>query len=198
MAKAICWFASCIAAGMCASGTVVVAQTSPGSSPTEIQSQKLNGPWSPLQEGEAAGVMQADTSRPADSHEKYLHLDVTKTAGPGQGRAGAICTAPIAVQNGRWYDATFRAIADGRSVGIVFSLEKADGTVLARTTLPEIGRVQRGGDGTDTQTNSQPQEYSVALHARGSDTKAHLTLTPIEPTSVWIDELTIASRTTDR
>jgi hypothetical protein len=171
-----------------------IGQISSNVSSADRQSQELTTGWSLLKEGEAEGDIEPGAKRPTDSNTTFLHINVTKTAQPGRGRIGAINSTPIMVDEGKWYDATFRAIADGRSVGIVFSLEGTDGKVLARTTLPEIGRVRRGGGGNDTETNPTPRQYTAALHARASDTNAHVVMTPIEPTSVWIENLTVTQR----
>ena len=158
------------------------------------QAWDLTSGWSLLREGEAEGSIEPEAARPAEPGAKYLHITVTKTAPPGRGRVGAINSTPIKVDEGKWYDVTLQAIADGRSVGMVFSLESADGKVLARTTLPEIGRVRSGGGGNDTQSNPLPRKYTLALHARASSVHAQVTLTPIEPTSIWIENLTITPR----
>jgi hypothetical protein len=187
----------CCAAIVLAVNFWAVAQENNASAKTDEARQKLMTGWSLLKEGMAEATFEADAARPSDPGQKYLHVNVTKTAGPGQGRAGAVNSNPIEVRADAWYDATFRAIADGRPVGMVFSLEGADGKVLARTTFPEIGRVGRGARDNEktVEENPTPRRYSVALHARGTDPRAHLVMTPIEPTSVWIDELTIAPRT---
>src|SRR5262249_43558163 len=108
---------------------------------------ELSDGWSLVEEGEAQASIETKATHPGDLSTKYLHISVTKTARPGMGRTGATNSQEFDVQEGKWYDGTFRAIVDGRSVGMVFSLETADGKVLARTTLAEIGRGRRlGGD----------------------------------------------------
>jgi hypothetical protein len=187
----------CCAAIILAINFWAAAQENNSSTKADDSRQDLMTGWSLLKEGVAEGTFEADAARPSDPDQKYLHVNATKTAGPGQGRVGAINSSPIDVRADAWYDATFRAIADGRPVGMVFSLEGADGKVLARTTFPEIGRVGRGARGNEKAVEENPalRKYSVALHARGTDPRAHLVMTPIEPMSVWIDELTIGPRT---
>jgi hypothetical protein len=186
----------CCTAMILAINSWAAAQENNASTKTDEARQDLMTGWSLLKEGVAEGTFEGDAARPSDPDQKYLHVNVTKTAGPGQGRVGAINSNPIDVRADAWYDATFRAIADGRPVGMVFSLEGASGKVLARTTFPEIGRIGRGARGNEKAVEGNPtlRKYTVALHARGTNPRAHLVMTPIEPTSVWIDELAIAPR----
>jgi hypothetical protein len=195
MNKAVAALAACVAVAACVASRWAIGQSDSNGDLARKPAQELASGWSLIKDGEAEGSIESDARRPSDSDTKFLHITVTKTAKPGQGRVGAINGTTASVDEGKWYDVTLEAIADGRSVGIVFSLEGADGKVLARTTLPEIGRVRRGGGGTDTQSNPTPRKYTVALHARGTSDNAHVTLTPIEPTSVWIENLTLAERT---
>jgi hypothetical protein len=67
--------------------------------------------------------------------------------------------------------------------------------VLARTTLPEIGRGENETPGAPEPTARPWRNYSVGLHARGASSNAHLVIVPIEPTSVWLDDLTLTPRT---
>ncbi len=153
----------------------------------------LSTGWTLLKEGEAEGTMEQDAKHPASDSPHLLHIAVTKTAAPGKGRAGAINGNSIDVHEGQWCDVTFTAVTERGSIGLVFSLENADGKVLARTTLPEIGRSGRGrAGGTDAAVTWR--KYTVALHPRASDPHAHLVITPIEPTNIWLDGLTLTSR----
>ena len=156
------------------------------------KSYELTSGWSLLKVGEAEGNIEQDAKHPAHDAEHLLRIQAVKTAGPGKGRVGATNSTPIEVREGQWYDASFSATTERGSIGLVFSLESADGKVLARTTLPEIGRGRgpRGGAAPDAGWS----KYTVALHARGSDPKAHLVITPIEPTNVWIEGLRLTER----
>jgi hypothetical protein len=156
------------------------------------KSYELTTRWSLLKEGEAEGNIEQDAKHPARDAEHLLRIQATKTAGPGKGRVGATSSTPIEVREGQWYDASFSATTERGSIGLVFSLESADGKVLARTTLPEIGR-GRGPRGASAPEGAWTK-YTVALHARGSDPKAHLVITPIEPTNVWIEGLRLTER----
>lgn len=155
----------------------------------------LTSGWSELIEGQAQASVEQNLPHPSSSSAHLLHIMCSKTAAPGEGRAGATCTTTIAVKEGQWFDVTFIGMNERGSSGLVFSLETADGKVLARTTLPEIGRRLRGPPGAAT-ASTQPtwNNYLVSLHARGSDPAAHMTVTPIESTSVWLDGLTITPR----
>ena len=150
--------------------------------------------WSLLQEGTAQGMIEQDAKNPTNNDMHLLRIAVTKTAGPGEGRAGAVSNLLIPVQEGLWYDVTFSAVTERGSIGLVFSLESADGMVLARTTLPEIGRGARGRRGGPTTAPTTWTKYLVSLHARASDPGAHMTITPIEPTNIWLDNLTLTQR----
>jgi aldose 1-epimerase len=150
----------------------------------------LSTGWTLIKEGEAEGTIEQDAQHPPSRSPHLLLLSVTKTAAPGLGRVGATSAIPLAVREGQWFDVRFSAVTQRNSVGLVFSLEGADGKVLARTTLPEIGR---GGRAT-TRTAAAWQKYLVALHARAADPLAHLVITPIEPTNIWLDGLTISPR----
>jgi hypothetical protein len=156
------------------------------------KSYELTTGWTLLKEGEADGSIEQDAKHPAREAEHLLRIQATKTAGPGKGRVGATSDTPIEVREGQWYDASFSATTERGSIGLVFSLESAGGKVLARTTLPEIGRGRgpRGGGAPEGAWT----KYTVALHARGSDAKAQLVITPIEPTNVWIEGLKLTER----
>jgi galactose mutarotase-like enzyme len=155
--------------------------------------------WSLIREGEARGTIEQDTAYPGKADAHLLHIAVTRTAGPGDGRAGAISGTQFPMTAGAWCDITFSAMTDRGTVGLVFSLENADGKVLARTTLPEIGR-GRGGRGRGRGAATAPaasvpwNKYLVALHVRSTDAAAHLVITPIEPTNIWLDGLTLTPR----
>ncbi len=92
---------------------------------------------------------------------------------------------------------TFSASTERGTIGLIFSLETSDGKVLARTTLPEIGGARadagRGRSAPTTSAQAWP-EFLVSLHARASDSSAHVTITPIEPTNIWLDGLTLTPR----
>jgi hypothetical protein len=166
--------------------------------PTTAPAVDLATGWSLLQEGAAHGTIETDAKHGSNPSPHVLHLAVTKTADPGEGRAGAVSNVHFAVEKGEWCEVTFTAVTERGSIGMVFSLESSDGKVLARTTLPEIGR-GRGRRGA-TQPASIPTvwpSYSVSLHVRAADPGAHLVITPIEPTNIWLDGMTLTSRAAD-
>src|SRR4051794_18536649 len=105
---------------------------------------ELTSGWTLLKEGQGDATVEADAAHPSSESKHLLHISCTKTPGPGEGRAGATNSVTIPVEQGQWFDVTFSAINERGSVGLVFSLETADGKVFARTTLPEIGRRMRG------------------------------------------------------
>ena len=158
----------------------------------------MSSGWALLREGEARGTIEQDAKYPTNPSPHLLRIAVTRTAGPGDGRAGAVSGVQIPVTVGEWCDVTFSAMTDRGTVGLVFSLENSDGKVLARTTLPEIGR-GRGGRGRGRGPTTAPagvpwNKYLVALHVRASDANAHMVITPIEPTNIWLDGLTLTPR----
>jgi hypothetical protein len=167
--------------------------------PTTVPVVDLTAGWSALQEGQAVGTIEQDAKHPTNTNPHLLRIAVTKTADPGEGRAGAVNANQFAVANDQWFDVTFTASTERGSVGLVFSLENGDGKVLARTTLPEIGRGRMrgrgysGGAGPATAPAAWTQ-YLVSLHTRAADPNVHLVITAIEPTNIWLDGLTIAAR----
>jgi hypothetical protein len=186
------------------------AATAPAAAPGAI-----TGGWSLLKEGVAEGTIEADAKNPSNPDPHILRIAVTKYASePGTGRMGAKNSNTIAVKEGQNYEVTFTGISEGIGVGLVFSLENEQGQVLARTTLPEIGRGGGGGGrgrGREAQAGaadaaaSQPggaatvaagnwRHYLVSLHVRTSDPAAHLVITPIEAVPVWLDGITINER----
>ena len=177
-----------------------VAATAPGA---------ITSGWVLLKEGQADGTIEADARHPSNPDPHILRIAVTKYASePGTGRIGAKNTNTMAVKEGQDYEVTFTGISEGIGVGLVVSLENDKGQVLARTTLPEIGRGGAGGRGGGRRGGagdpaSQPatqvaggawRKYLVSLHVRTSDPAAHLVITPIEPVPVWLDGLAINER----
>jgi hypothetical protein len=150
--------------------------------------------WSELKEGEGAGTFQMDAKNPDNPNPHLLKVSVTRYPEAGKGRYGVKNAASIAVKTGASYSVQFNGASEGIGVGLVFSLETDDGKVLARTTLPEIGR-GAGGGATPGSTPKAPwRHYQVTLTARASAQGAHLTVTPIEQVPVWIEDLTIVER----
>jgi arabinan endo-1,5-alpha-L-arabinosidase len=186
MRQAAIWSAALIL------GWSVFAYAQPATAPAGVVGVDLTLGWTLVQVGDTQGSVQQDATNPANSKPHLLRIIVTKTAAPGGGRIGAVSSVPIAVQEGQWFDVSFLAQPERGSIGLVFSLESGDGEILARTTLPEIGR--RGRRGAST-TPAAPMKYQVSLHARASDRQAHLVITPIEPTNIWLGELMLTPRT---
>jgi len=183
-----------------AAGLLPASAPAPASSPSPL----ISG-WTELKEGEGAGTFEMDAKNPANPNPHLLRIAVTKYPDAGKGRYGVKNSATIAVQEGAAFDIQFGGASEGIGVGLVFSLETDDGKVLARTTLPEIGRggatTGRGrgnGAGAGTAPARTPQapwhRYLVSLTARGSAPAAHLTITPIEQVPVWIEDLTLTQR----
>jgi len=201
----------------------VPTSATPATPPTSITSGP-GGSWTLLKEGAAEGTIEANANHPANPSKNILRIAVTKYADqPKTGRLGAKSTNTIPVKAGQVYDLAFNGISEGIGVGIVVSLESDDagGKVLARTTLPEIARGGRGGGGgrgnrgnrgaTPPTTNpdaatppaaaSAPatvtptwRPYLVSLTVRTDSPNAHLTITPIEPVPIWLDNLTLTQR----
>jgi hypothetical protein len=151
----------------------------------------LSSGWTLLKDGDAEGTVEQDAKHPTRDSSHLLKISVTSTAAPKKGRVGATNNTTFAVHEGRPCDVTFSALTERRSIGLVFSLEGADGKVYARTTLPEIGRGRPGGD---SETGGAWRDYVVRLSVRASDPKAHLTIVPIEPITVWLDDVKITER----
>jgi hypothetical protein len=166
----------------------------PTTSPTSDPSIDLAQGWSLLQEGQAQGTIEQDAQHPTNPNPHLLRIAVTKSADPGEGRVGAISGIHFPVDDGEWCDVKFSAVTERASIGLVFSLENSDGKVIARTTLPEIGGRGRGRRGNPSTAPAVWNKYLVALHARASDPSVHMVITPIEPTNIWIDGLTLTPR----
>ncbi|HEY4329039.1 MAG TPA: hypothetical protein VGN88_04825, partial [Phycisphaerae bacterium] len=124
----------------------IMASLGAAPAPAPVKGALVTG-WSLLKEGDAAGTVEMDAKNPANPDPHLLKIAVTKYVDAGKGRLGAKNSADIAVKEGQSYDITFNGTSEGIGVGLVFSLETEDGKVLARTTLPEIGRGGRGGGG---------------------------------------------------
>ena len=165
--------------------------------PTTSPGIDLSTGWTLLQEGQAQGTIEQDAKHPTNPSPHLLRIEETRAAAPGEGRVGATSAIHFAVADGQWCDVTFSAATAGASIGLVFSLESSDGKVLARTTLPEIGGARAGrgraGGGPAAAPAAWPK-YLVSLHVCASDAGAHVTITPIEPTNVWLDGLTLTLR----
>jgi alpha-N-arabinofuranosidase len=146
--------------------------------------------WSFVAEGGAEGSMHLDVNSPLNDRNPHsLRMTVTKM-GTRCGIANSGFWG-INVRAGEWYDASFYARTEGaggmggrpRGVGLVFSLETADGSKLcARATIPEVGGPWR--------------KYTLALRADASDPKCRLVITPIEPTTMWLDVVSLFPRKT--
>jgi hypothetical protein len=147
--------------------------------------------WSFVAHGGRGSARLTDDSPLNDKSPHSLRLEVIEL-GDGCGVANAGYEG-MKVQKDRYYDATFFARkADGVGVGLVFSLETADGKkVCARTTLPEIGR---GGIGEQVEGNNQWRKYTVSFHAYESDPKCRLVISPVEPAILYLDEVSLAPR----
>lgn len=185
----------------------LLGAATPTSAPAATPAAAAAGPaplvsgWSELKEGEGAGTFEMDAKNAANPSPHLLKISVTRYPEAGKGRYGVRNAASVAVKAGAAYDIQFGGTSEGIGVGLVFSLETDDGKVLARTTLPEIGR---GGAGGGRGTASGPvaaatpaapwRRYLVSLTARTSAPRAHLTITPIEQVPVWIEDLTIVER----
>ncbi len=138
--------------------------------------------WSFISEGGAEGSMAQDSADPLNEKNPHsLRLSVTNL--------GTRCGVSnfgdrgINVQAGQWYDASFYARkAVGRGVGLVFSLESTNGKVVcARATIPEVGA-------------RDWRQYTLALHAYGSDPHCRLVITPIEPCTIWLASVSFFPR----
>jgi hypothetical protein len=169
----------------------------PETQPSDSTAGWIASHWVQLKEGQADGTIEMNARHPANPDPHLLMLHVTHYAGPGQGRFGAQNTTPISVKKGAYYDVTFKGISDGIGVGLVFSLETSDGKVLARTTLPEVGRgAMRSRRGRGAANAPAPwQSYFVTLHARAAG-QGHLVITPIETVPVWLEHIRLVERKT--
>jgi hypothetical protein len=189
--------AAALALGLAALGHAAWAQDTPPASAATATPEPtvLATGWVLLKEGQAEGAIETDAKHPTNPSAHLLKISVTKYPDIGKGRLGAKNSQAIAVKQGAAYDITFAGAKEGAAsygVGLVVSLETDDGTVLARTTLPEIGRGggRRGGGAAGSTWPS----YLVNLRARASSPNAHLTITAIEPYSVWLDNIAIVER----
>ncbi len=151
--------------------------------------------WSLVKEGDAEGAIQLDADAPLNDRNPHsLRLSVTKLGT----RCGVANSGywGVNVQEGQWYDASFYArTAEGKSVGLVFSLESQDASrVCARTTIPEIGRGGRG-PGAEASQGSW-RRYTLSLKANASDPNCRLVISAIEPVTVWLDVVSLFPRKT--
>jgi alpha-L-arabinofuranosidase len=146
--------------------------------------------WSPVAEGGARGAMTLDVNNPLNDRNPHSLKLVVTSKGTRCGIANSGYWG-MNIQAGEWYDATFYARTEsgggprggGRGVGLVFSLETGRGKkVCARATIPEIGGAWR--------------KYTLALHAEASDPNCRLVITPIEPTTMWFDVVSLFPRKT--
>ncbi len=161
----------------------------------DIGGTSLAQGWSLIREGGVAeGKVEPNAHNPSSTDQHLLRIEVTKTAKPGEGRVGAASSVRMSVRDNTWYDVTFSAVTESGSIGLVFSLENAEGKILARTTLPEIGRRPGRGDPGAATAPATWTQYLVSLHTQGSDPSVHVVITPIEPTNVWLQGLMIHER----
>ncbi len=147
--------------------------------------------WSLDSDGQARGSMALDVNNPLNDRNPHSLKLVVVAKGIRCGIANSGYWG-MNVQQGEWYDATFYARTQsggmggpggGRGVGLVFSLESENGrTVCARATIPEIGGGWR--------------KYTLALHAEASYPKCRLVITPLEPTTMWFDCVSLFPRRT--
>lgn len=146
--------------------------------------------WSFLAQGGAEGSLRIDANRPLNERNPHsLRLTVAKMGA----RCGVVNSGywGINVCAGKWYDVSFCARTGAgepavagrpRGVGLVFSLESAEGKICARATIPEVGGPWR--------------KYTLGLHANASDPACRLIITPIEPVTVWLDVVSLFPRET--
>jgi hypothetical protein len=191
--------AAALALGIAALGQSAWAQGAPPASAAAATPKPtvLATGWVLLKEGQAEGAIEADAKNSTNPSEHLLKISVTKYPDIGTGRLGAKNSQAIAVKQGASYDITFTGIKEGTAsygVGLVVSLETDDGKVLARTTLPEIGRGGGRGGGGGGGGGTAWRPYLVNLRARAAAPNAHLTITAIEPYPVWLDNIAIVER----
>jgi hypothetical protein len=149
--------------------------------------------WSHVAEGGAKGSVSRVTDNALGEFGPHsLRLEATEL-GQRCGVANAGPPGGMNVTSGQWYDVTFHARGEGgRGIGLVFSLESADGKkVCARTTLPEIGR---SGIGRPVEGNGEWSQYTVSLRAHASEPKCRLVISPIEPATLQFDGISLVPR----
>ncbi len=146
MHRTLIWSAVFLIIASVACANSVSAQNKAADASAAPTATDLSTGWSLLKEGEAEATFESDAKYPKRDSPHLIRIAVTKTAAPKKGRAGATNSVPIPVQSGESYEVTFAAVTDSKSIGLVFSLESADGKVLARTTLPEIGSGRPGSE----------------------------------------------------
>ena len=151
--------------------------------------------WSFLAEGDAAGTMKMDGTQPLNENTPHsLKMSVSKLGD----RCGIVNSGfwGMNIEKGEWYDITFYAHAeDNRSVGLVFSFERPDGTLCARVTLPEVGRGSVPG-GQPAADSNPWRKYQVCVQGWESAPDCRLVITPIEPVTMWLDLVSVFPRKT--
>lgn len=152
--------------------------------------------WSFIAEGDAEGSMSLDKSQPLNESSPHsLKMTVTKLGD----RCGIVNSGfwGMHIEEGEWYDITFYAhAADNRSVGLVFSFERPDGTVYARATLPEVGRVPRPWGQSPAADENPWREYRLSVPGWVTAADCRLIITPIEPVTMWFDVVSVFPRKT--
>jgi hypothetical protein len=178
-------------------GATCVAQTTaPANLLTNGDFESGMDAWSYVSEGSAVGKAELITEMPLNERSPHSLKLIAGDLGQRCGIANTGGPTGINVAEGQWYEATFFARADGpRGIGLVFSLETADGKkICGRTTLPEIGR---GGEiGTPVQGSDRWREYKVSIHTYASDPHCRLVISPIEPATLYFDGISLVLRAT--
>jgi hypothetical protein len=149
--------------------------------------------WSYVSEGNAVGSVERIADMPLSESSPHSLKLIASQLGQRCGIANTGGPSGINVTQGQWYMATFYARAEGpRGIGLVFSLETPDGKkVCGRTTLPEIGR---GGEIGKPVQGTNWREYTVSVHAYASDPHCRLVISPIEPGTLYFDNISLVQR----
>ena len=189
-------------AGVWATAWAAEPDTAPATQPAATQpGTDISTGWTLLKEGEAEGTMEQDAKHPANPSPHLLRIAVTKTAAPGKGRAGATNSTLIPVEDDHWYDITFTAVTERGSIGLGFPWKPPTAKCwLARRCPKSAGAAADAAVMAGQRLLPAPgptgRKYLVSLHTRAANPQAHVVITPIEPTNIWLDGLTLTPRKT--
>lgn len=139
--------------------------------------------WALVTQGTAAGSMIADPATPLNANIPRS-LKVTMTSGTGSVGAGNSGFWGMALTLGAIYDLSFYAKAvPGFTGPLNARLESADGT-------RQYAQIGFSG------LSSSWQRFAASLTSSGSDTNARLVLSITQPTTIWLDVISLFPRAT--
>jgi alpha-L-arabinofuranosidase len=139
--------------------------------------------WALVTQGTAVGSMVADSAVPLNTNIPRS-LKVTMTSGTGSVGAGNSGFWGLSLTPGAIYDLTgYAKAASGFGGPVNARLESADGT-------RQYAQISFSG------LSSSWQRFAVSLTSSGSDTNARLVMSITQPTTIWLDVVSLFPRAT--